>query len=142
MWGNLGRRVASSRFAAAFLRRTRKGPSRLTERPPKKRSKALHVGEIYGFVGAITTTVFAALYFAWAYTPDAVLHALGIYYYPSKYWALALPVWLSGTAVAIFWLYEGMNLALSEPLHSLRSLQDGDPGDMPLTQVNAMLFDR
>ncbi len=35
-----------------------------------------------------------------------------------------------------------LSLALSEPVHSLCSLQDGDPGDMPPTKANAMLFDR
>jgi hypothetical protein len=34
-----------------------------------------------------------ALYMAWAHTPEATLRALGVTYYPDKYWAAAVPVW-------------------------------------------------
>ena len=43
----------------------------------------------------------------WAYTPAAVLEAHGVHYYPSQYWAVALPVWACAAVVFVFWLYEG-----------------------------------
>jgi phosphatidylinositol glycan class P protein len=145
-----------------LIRRRRKAsssasPRREDGKPKVRGGRALHVGEIYGFVGAITVSVFAVLYFFWAYTPESVLHALGIYYYPSKYWALAIPVWISASVVASFWMYEGYSLAQSHPLHSVYNIHDDfcrwerDLAEeqkempflyeMPITQVNAMLFD-
>ena len=52
------------------------------------------------------------LYMLWAYTPDAVLEAHGITYYPAKYWAVALPAWVSVTVVFVFWAYERLGSAL------------------------------
>lgn len=47
------------------------------------------------------------LYILWAYTPESLLHAHGVTYYPSRYWAVALPAWICVTVVFAFWLYEG-----------------------------------
>ncbi len=49
----------------------------------------------------------AVLYILWAYIPNSVLESYGIYYYPSKYWAVALPTWVCVTVVAVYWAYEG-----------------------------------
>ena len=48
----------------------------------------------------------AVLFMLWAYTPEAVLEAHGVTYYPSKYWAVALPAWACATVVFVYWLYE------------------------------------
>lgn len=48
----------------------------------------------------------AVLYMLWAYTPSSMLEAHGVAYYPSKYWAVALPAWACVTVVFVFWLYE------------------------------------
>jgi hypothetical protein len=34
------------------------------------------------------------LFLAWAFAPEAALHAAGVAYYPAKWWALAAPSWL------------------------------------------------
>lgn len=47
------------------------------------------------------------LYILWAYIPNSVLESYGIHYYPSKYWAVALPTWVCVTVVAVYWAYEG-----------------------------------
>ncbi|KAL1535825.1 phosphatidylinositol N-acetylglucosaminyltransferase subunit P-like isoform X4 [Salvia divinorum] len=31
------------------------------------------------------------IFIVWAYVPDHCLHSIGIYYYPNRYWALAVP---------------------------------------------------
>ena len=54
----------------------------------------------------------AVLFLFWAYTPGQVLEAHGITYYPSKYWAVALPTWLCVTVVYVFWAYERWALGL------------------------------
>ena len=48
----------------------------------------------------------AVLFMLWAYTPEAVLEAHGVTYYPSKYWAVALPAWACVSVVFVYWLYE------------------------------------
>ncbi len=49
-------------------------------------------------------------YLAWAFIPDDALESLGVYYYPDKYWALAVPVWLFALGLYAAWAYEGVNL--------------------------------
>jgi hypothetical protein len=39
-------------------------------------------------------SVAAAVWFVWAYVPDKWLALLDITYYPSKYWAAALPLYV------------------------------------------------
>lgn len=48
----------------------------------------------------------AVLYVFWAFTPGSVLEWHGITYYPSKYWAVAIPTWICVTVVAVYWVYE------------------------------------
>ena len=92
---------------------------------------AVSTVEVYGFVGWITSAVAygklgassfsnclaqpanvprrpaAVLYLLWAFTPPRYLEAYGISYYPSQYWAVALPAWACVTVVAAYWAYEG-----------------------------------
>jgi hypothetical protein len=53
--------------------------------------------------------VFFVLYLLWAYVPDDVLRAAGIAYYPDKYWALAVPIWIFALGLYVAWAYEGVN---------------------------------
>lgn len=46
---------------------------------------------IYGFVLYLTSYVCFAIYLIWAYVPTPYLHAVGLYYWPHKYWAIAGP---------------------------------------------------
>jgi hypothetical protein len=48
----------------------------------------------------------AVLYVLWAFTPSSVLEWHGITYYPSKYWAVAIPTWVCVTVIALYWIYE------------------------------------
>mmetsp|Transcript_4337 Transcript_4337/g.11223 ORF Transcript_4337/g.11223 Transcript_4337/m.11223 type:complete len:129 (-) Transcript_4337:38-424(-) len=112
------------------------------------------------FIFTNTTIAFliitAVFYILWAYIPDDVLHSIGITYHPSKYWALAIPVWISALVIFVFWMYEGFNMTLSQPYHSIYAVHDPHcrwesdltdeqrkmPAlyDLPLTQVNAAIF--
>lgn len=120
--------------------------------------------EVYGFVGAISTLVAFVVFIIWAYLPESWLHAVGITYYPSRYWAMAIPSYLM---VAIFFIctfYTSLNYIATPPPHSLNTLFDehtrqpmkvlctsGSLGkedqpidslsDIPITTVNALLFD-
>jgi hypothetical protein len=46
------------------------------------------------------------LYLLWALTPDHILVAHAIDYYPSKYWAVALPTWFCVTIVFVYGVYQ------------------------------------
>lgn len=48
----------------------------------------------------------AVLYLLWAFTPAPILEAHAITYYPSKYWAVALPTWFCVTIVFVYWVYQ------------------------------------
>ncbi|XP_039821784.1 phosphatidylinositol N-acetylglucosaminyltransferase subunit P-like isoform X2 [Panicum virgatum] len=74
--------------------------------------------EVYGFVGSITTVIATAAYLAWAYTPEPVLRSLGITYYPSKYWALAVPSFVIVAVALSMAIYMGLNFVATPPLTS------------------------
>ena len=79
--------------------------------------------EIYGFVGWIGTFILYSLYLIWAFVPDSILHKMGIYYYPSKYWALAIPSIICLTFIFIFILYQSLNMVMTHDIDNLNILQ-------------------
>ena len=80
--------------------------------------------EIYGFVGWIVTFVILIMYFVYAFTPDSVLHAIGITYYPDKYWATGVPAFLCSVwMVLVFWSYLYIHYN-SYPLDDMRCIED------------------
>jgi len=79
--------------------------------------------ETYGFLGWITSSVLYCMYLVWACTPDALLHLHGITWYPSKYWAVAVPVWTLVTVVSAFVLYECVNWRHGERLIEIKKQQ-------------------
>ncbi|XP_071735951.1 phosphatidylinositol N-acetylglucosaminyltransferase subunit P-like isoform X3 [Rutidosis leptorrhynchoides] len=81
--------------------------------------------EVYGFVGAISTVVATV----WAYVPDPWLHSIGIFYYPSKYWALALPAYASVALATMFLFYVGLNFMATPAPTSLNSIYDENSKD-------------
>lgn len=42
------------------------------------------------------------MYVLWAFLPSPFLHQMGIYYYPNRWWALAIPAWL---VMAVGYIY-------------------------------------
>ncbi|KAI4365275.1 hypothetical protein MLD38_021272 [Melastoma candidum] len=80
--------------------------------------------EVYGFVGSITTIVATAVFLVWAYVPETWLHAIGIHYYPSRYWALALPTYITVTVFLALIFYIGLNFLSTPPPTSLNTLFD------------------
>ena len=79
---------------------------------------------IYGFVAWIGTHLCYAVFLLWAYLPEHVLHGLGVTYYPSKYWAVAVPCHLLVSLAAVYLLYWFVNMMRLPPLESFHNILD------------------
>ncbi|CAM8946547.1 unnamed protein product [Rhodiola kirilowii] len=80
--------------------------------------------EVYGFVGSITTIVATVIFLIWAYLPESWLHYLGVYYYPSKYWVLAVPAFAIMTIISALGFYLGLNFMQTPPPASFNTIFD------------------
>ncbi|XVF31786.1 hypothetical protein REPUB_Repub17cG0022400 [Reevesia pubescens] len=78
--------------------------------------------EVYGFVGSIATVVATGIFLVWAYIPEPWLHSIGIFYYPSRYWALAVPTYAMVTIVLAIGFYIGLNFMSTPPPTSLTTI--------------------
>mmetsp|Transcript_1403 Transcript_1403/g.1908 ORF Transcript_1403/g.1908 Transcript_1403/m.1908 type:complete len:163 (+) Transcript_1403:149-637(+) len=118
--------------------------------------------EVYGFVALTATLCSYVIYLIWAYVPEPTLHQLGITYYPSKYWAIAAPIYVCVAAFFVGFFYIAFNLIQTAPLDSFDTVLDKhsrideknpegcigkDPkegmpefGDLNIAVVNHMLY--
>ncbi|KAL7747063.1 hypothetical protein RI367_007559 [Sorochytrium milnesiophthora] len=74
--------------------------------------------EYYGFVIYLLSIFSYLVFLAWAFLPDAVLHSLGIYYYPSRWWALAIPTWAGCGIIMILVVVVSLDLLRTPSLAS------------------------
>ena len=58
--------------------------------------------EYYGFVLYLASTLTFIGYLLWSYLPSAFLHAVGITYYPDRWWSLAIPSWIVVLLVFVY----------------------------------------
>lgn len=61
--------------------------------------------EYYGFAVYLASSAAFLMYLLWSFLPSPILHQLGIYYYPNRWWALAVPAWL---IMAVLWIYAAL----------------------------------
>lgn len=81
--------------------------------------------EYYGFVLYLFSSLIFLMYLLWSYLPSPFLHALGIYYYPDRWWALAVPAFLVMTVVYIYVALAAYNLEiLTLPMTSAETIVD------------------
>ncbi|KAL2127787.1 hypothetical protein VTI74DRAFT_10172 [Chaetomium olivicolor] len=81
--------------------------------------------EYYGFVLYLFSSLSFLIYLLWSYLPSPFLHALGIYYYPNRWWSLAIPSFLVMLLVYIYVALAGYNLEiLTLPLNSVETVVD------------------
>uniref|UniRef100_A0ACD5VJQ1 Uncharacterized protein n=1 Tax=Avena sativa TaxID=4498 RepID=A0ACD5VJQ1_AVESA len=117
--------VRSPRQTVSLLRNRRPRFERERERDPAAAAAAgPKPSEVYGFVGSITTVIATAVYLVWAYTPEPWLHSLGITYYPTKYWAVAVPAFVMVAVPLSMLAYMGSNFLATPPPTSFATIFD------------------
>ncbi|UNI23511.1 hypothetical protein JDV02_009328 [Purpureocillium takamizusanense] len=82
--------------------------------------------EYYGFVLYLFSSLTFLLWLLWSYLPAPFLLALGIEYYPDRWWALATPAFLVMTLVYIYVALASYNTEmLTVPMASVETMVDG-----------------
>ena len=93
--------------------------------PVPRASPKVPTYEYYGFVLYLFSSLAFLIYLLWSYLPSPVLHALGIYYYPNRWWSLAIPSFLVMLVVYIFVGLAGINTEiLTLPMSSIETIVD------------------
>ena len=96
--------------------------------------------EYYGFVLYLTSSLVfrmsspspsrqslmaSVMYLLWSYLPSPFLHQLGIYYYPNRWWSLAIPAFL---VIVLVYIYVGLACYNTEyltlPMRSIENIVD------------------
>ena len=93
--------------------------------PVPRASPKVPTYEYYGFVLYLFSSLSFLIYLLWSYLPSPFLHALGIYYYPNRWWSLAIPSFLVMTYVYIYVALAAYNTEiLTLPLSSIETIVD------------------
>ncbi|ORZ39558.1 PIG-P-domain-containing protein [Catenaria anguillulae PL171] len=103
----------------------------------------------YGVVIYMLSLASWMIYLAWAFLPEWILHAVGITYYPDRWWALAIPAW-GVVTVAFVALYTQLHVLYYSPdTNSVAAITDSfatvkvsdsyDLHDLPLHEVSLNL---
>jgi len=79
---------------------------------------------IRAFVAWICTHLCYTLFILWAYLPDPVLNDLGVTYFPSKYWAVAMPCHVLVSFAIMYLLYWFYNLMRLPQLRAFQNVMD------------------
>lgn len=73
----------------------------------------------------VHTLISSVIYLLWSYLPSPFLHQLGIYYYPNRWWSLAIPSFLVMTIVYIYVALAAYNTGyLTLPMSSIENIVD------------------
>jgi phosphatidylinositol glycan class P protein len=78
----------------------------------------------YSFVAWISSIIGGFCFVAWAFLPQKFLHSLGITYYPSRYYAVAIPSYIIVLYILSGWMYLGYNLWNTLDPADVRTIRD------------------
>ncbi len=93
--------------------------------PVPRASPKVPTYEYYGFVLYLFSSLTFLIYLLWSYLPSPILHALGIYYYPNRWWSLAIPAFLVMLIVYIYVALAAYNTEiLTLPMSSIETIVD------------------
>ncbi|KAK0631965.1 PIG-P-domain-containing protein [Immersiella caudata] len=93
--------------------------------PLPRASPKVPTYEYYGFVLYLFSSLCFLIYLLWSYLPSPFLHALGIYYYPNRWWSLAIPSFLVMLYVYIYVALAAYNTEIMTlPLRSIETIVD------------------
>jgi len=92
--------------------------------------------EYYGFVLYLASSLAFLMYILWSYLPSPFLHALGITYYPNRWWSLAIPAWIVMALIFVYVALLGYNVEyLTLPMASLECMVD-EAGNVAILDEN------
>lgn len=78
----------------------------------------------YGFALYLASKTALVVYLVWAFIPNHWLTAIGQTYFPQKYWAIAIPIWVCCIIMVTAILYPAINMLLIPPMNDPRILTD------------------
>ncbi|KAM3963391.1 phosphatidylinositol N-acetylglucosaminyltransferase subunit P-like [Aphomia sociella] len=80
---------------------------------------------LYGFFMYVFSKTMLGIYLIWAFVPDYCLHYLNIYYYPVKYWSVAVPIQcLVALTLFVFFIYPSLNMIMTLDIDSANTIRD------------------
>ncbi|RMZ75165.1 hypothetical protein DV737_g5421, partial [Chaetothyriales sp. CBS 132003] len=95
--------------------------------------------EYYGFVLYLASSLAFLMYILWSYLPSPFLHALGITYYPNRWWSLAIPAWIVMLLVYIYIALLSYNVEyLTLPLNSTECMVD-EAGNVAILDLSGRI---
>jgi phosphatidylinositol N-acetylglucosaminyltransferase subunit P len=81
--------------------------------------------EYYGFVLYLASSLAFLLYLLWSYLPSPFLAAIGLHYYPNRWWSLAIPSFLVMLIIYIYAALLSYNVEyLTLPMESVECIVD------------------
>ena len=96
-----------------------------TAKPIPRASPQVPTYEYYGFTLYLVSSLVFVVYLLWSFLPSPFLHSLGIYYYPNRWWALAIPAWTVMFMVYIYVALASYNTGyLTLPMGSVECMVD------------------
>jgi phosphatidylinositol glycan class P protein len=93
--------------------------------PVPRASPKVPTYEYYGFVLYLFSSFTFVVWLLWSFLPSPFLHGLGIYYYPNRWWSLAIPSFLVVLVCYVYVALAAYNTEiLTLPVHGIETVVD------------------